>query len=255
VSLARRPSNQTAEQNLSAISATISSQLSTQLISRGTHSPARSGLHSHGVTLEDIDISGIDWENLGPLDPTGNETLPYTDTIEDASTNYVEYFDSSNDLPESFGAITGHFSSDEEIQSFTNDSSDDPGSPKPWVCTESTYHLEFEQTFAVAPKIFTARKAPSCNLSLSHNYVLCTLRSYPHRMLSSSPPPFLHHNNRHRGYQAGYLATHESKPPPLEVCTAIVQMCSVKNKENTPFIWKTIKLEQQKFLAEVSLRK
>jgi hypothetical protein len=207
------------------------------------------------VVLEDIDISGIDWGNLGSLEPTGNETLPYADTIENASTNCGEYFDSSTDLTESFGAITGHFSSDEEIQSFTNDSSDDSGSPKPWVCTESMHHVEIEQFFAVAPKTFSARKAPSCNLSLNHNYVLCTLRSYPHRMLSTSLPPFLHHNNRHRGFRTGYLATHEAKPPPLEVCTAIVQMCSVKNKENTPFIWKTIRLEQQRFLAEVSLRK
>lgn len=247
-----KPSDQMPE-HFSLTNSTSNSSHPTQLVARGRYPATTSSLNSHGFGPEEIDISGIDWWNSGFLNLMQSETLPWVDTTETASTNYIEYFGSTTDLPEYSSMSSAQFTSDEEVQHSTNGSSDGLNSPTKWRCTSSISIDEFEHILPNTPKVFSARKPPSGSMSLSRKYVLSTLRSYPYRILSPSPPPFLHQENRRRGSQAGNLVTHGSQPASLEVCAAIVQMCSVKNKENTPFIWRTIQMEQQRFLAEVSL--
>lgn len=111
----------------------------------------------------------------------------------------------------------------------------------------------FDEVMPESPKLFAARKTPKRQLSLSRSYLLCTLRSYPHMVVSrQSLPPFIH---PYYGYgvstSGNEIDTHKYGPAPLNNCAAIVKWYSAKNKDNIGFIWGTIKMEQERLLAEV----
>ena len=111
--------------------------------------------------------------------------------------------------------------------------------------------LLFAPIFLKAPKAFWPRKALDRHFSLNKNYVLCTLRSYPYTMAPGETlPPFIHPE-----CSADFSRDHRMgrKPllEPLATCMAIVQMCSLKDDSNAIFIWKTIRMEQEKIAAEV----
>jgi hypothetical protein len=123
------------------------------------------------------------------------------------------------------------------------------------ICKDFGYvqlldNLLQNQTSVKSPRAFLPKTTGETQFSLNKKYVLCTLRSYPYMMLAGKIlPPFIHPKS----------ATNNSDDPlddskllgPLANCAAIVQMCSVKNKTNTVFIWKTIRMEQERLLAEV----
>ncbi|TVY90567.1 hypothetical protein LAWI1_G006508 [Lachnellula willkommii] len=116
----------------------------------------------------------------------------------------------------------------------------------------STFGLD--EVMPESPKLFSARKAPKRQLSLSRSYLLCTLRSYPHMMVSrQSLPPFIH---PYYGYgvstSGNEIDTHKYGPASLNNCAAIVKWYSAKNKDNIEFIWRTIRAEQERLLAEYS---
>ncbi|TVY42537.1 hypothetical protein LOCC1_G005463 [Lachnellula occidentalis] len=112
----------------------------------------------------------------------------------------------------------------------------------------------FDEIMPESIKLFSARKAPKRQLSLSRSYLICTLRSYPHMMIShQSLPPFIH---PYYGYgvssSGNEIDSHQYGLAPLNNCAAIVKWYSVKNKDNIKFIWGTIRAEQERLLAEYS---
>ena len=66
-------------------------------------------------------------------------------------------------------------------------------------------------------------------------------------------PPFIH---PYYGYgvdtSGNEIAAHKSGQAPIANCAAIVKLYSAKNKDNIVFIWRTIRAEQERLLAEVS---
>ena len=102
-----------------------------------------------------------------------------------------------------------------------------------------------------APKLFGLYTVQPKRLSLSRNFVICTLHSYPRMMLpGDSPPPFIHPQLGTETARDG-RTIYQSLPRPLASCAAIMQMCSVKNEGNVLFIWRAIRMEQERFSLEV----
>ncbi|KAI9742856.1 MAG: hypothetical protein M1818_003585 [Claussenomyces sp. TS43310] len=113
--------------------------------------------------------------------------------------------------------------------------------------------LLFDHITPKAPRAFWPRAVRDHQFSLNRSYVLCTLRSYPHMILSTQNlPPFIHLQclidiPRDDG------VIHKSLPGSLATCAAITQMWSVKNESNAVFIWKAIRMEQERLSAEVRI--
>lgn len=111
----------------------------------------------------------------------------------------------------------------------------------------------YKPVVAKAPKAFRPRTVRDHQFSLGRRYLLCTLRSYPHMILPGKPlPPFIHPHFLTEVSGDGGV-THTSLPRPLANCTAIMQMCSAKNESNVTFIWRAIRMEQERLSAEVRL--
>jgi hypothetical protein len=113
--------------------------------------------------------------------------------------------------------------------------------------------LTFDHLLPKPPKAFDPRTVRNHLFSLNAKYMICTLRSYPLRMLPGKPrdlPSFIHPQCM------SYISRddrmiHDSHSSPLENCLAIMQMWSVKSKGNSSFIWSTIRMEQERLLSEV----
>lgn len=102
-----------------------------------------------------------------------------------------------------------------------------------------------------APKSFTPRISETNQFSLNRKYVLSALRSYPYMILpGKSLPPFIHPQCA-REIARGDGMGERSLLGPLATCAAIVQMFTAKTESNTIFIWKAIRMEQERISAEV----
>jgi hypothetical protein len=105
-------------------------------------------------------------------------------------------------------------------------------------------HLIPRGTRAFGPKGLEGRQ-----LSLVKKFVLSTLQTYPKMMLSDTDmPPFIPHmwmaeENRH---------AENSQPGPLARCAGIVSLWSTKNRNNKQYLWKILRIEQER-LSEESL--
>ncbi|KAL3417105.1 C6 finger domain [Phlyctema vagabunda] len=109
--------------------------------------------------------------------------------------------------------------------------------------------FSFDRIQLRAPRAFQPRKQSGRLLSLNLNFVLSTLRSYPAMILpSSSSPPFIHAQFLADRPDVGFCS--RVMPKPLSICQAIVQMFLVKNKQNSMFIWRAIKMEQERLYTE-----
>lgn len=110
----------------------------------------------------------------------------------------------------------------------------------------------FDRITLKAPKSFAPRRVQGNQFSLNRKYVLCALQSYPYMILpgKKSLPPFIHPQCM-VDIASGDGAVKRSLPGPLATCAAIVQMFSAKNESNAIFIWKAIRMEQERILTEV----
>lgn len=102
-----------------------------------------------------------------------------------------------------------------------------------------------------APRAFKARTVKYRPLYLNRKYIICTLTAYPPMLLQGRSPPFLHHHTLLKmscqdegGAQSPFLK-------PLATCSGITAMWSVKNANNSTFIWQSIRTEQERILEEV----
>jgi len=77
----------------------------------------------------------------------------------------------------------------------------------------------------------------------SAGHILQAIRAYPRMMLRKATfPPFIHPH------------WYGSLPTPLANCMGIAHMFSARTVETEPFVWQTIRTEQQRLMDEVCSR-
>jgi len=102
------------------------------------------------------------------------------------------------------------------------------------------------------PKAFWPKRLRYRQLSLTRKYILCTLSTYPHMMLASRGlPPFMHPQCLIKEFEHDERVIQTALPGPLATCAGIIAMWSVKNKNNSVFIWRAIRTEQERLSEEV----
>ena len=165
-----------------------------------------------------------------------------------------DYPNSTNDFPYLYDTSLSEPASLQNTRGPLPLSYSEPKSCPDFSNTEVVDTLTFEHLFPKPPKAFDPRTMRNHKFSLNRKYMLCALRSYPFMMLpgkARSLPGFIHPQSL--GYKCKndrFLNNRLSSQ--LENCLAIMQMWSVKNKANTQLIWRTIRMEQERVLAEVS---
>lgn len=103
-----------------------------------------------------------------------------------------------------------------------------------------------------APRVFWPRKVRYRQLSLNQKYAICTLRSYPHYLLpGKGMPPFIHPQCQIQKVSQDGRVAQTSIPEALAKCAGIIAMWSVKDKNNSVFIWRAIRSEQERLSKEV----
>jgi hypothetical protein len=95
------------------------------------------------------------------------------------------------------------------------------------------------------PEFFGHNKSP-----LTHRYLLCTLRSYPVMMLRGQNPPFIHPHTLFDD-RGDFQSRQTIRAGPLAVCNELLQMFTMKNRDNVVQIWRAIRMEQERLLLEV----
>lgn len=95
------------------------------------------------------------------------------------------------------------------------------------------------------PQCFAGSKSP-----LTQRYLLCTLRSYPVMMLRGQNPPFIHPRTIFDEPE-DFGPRRKMKAGPLAVCNELLQMFTMKNRDNVVQIWRAIRMEQERLLSEV----
>lgn len=98
-------------------------------------------------------------------------------------------------------------------------------------------------------KAFTPRGTTWGPLSLLGKYMSQTIRRYPYMMLSDkNSTPFIHRECLRHSKQS----THKNEPGPLLRCAAIVELWRSKNSNNAPYLWKILKIEQERLMQDIS---
>jgi hypothetical protein len=239
------PSIQTEEPDLDITPTLDSEQPSMQLVStRIDHFIPTQNSTTNLISADSLD-SGI-W-SLGPVDTISTYT-------ELAFSHAHGYSDSVSVFPNEFELNLPQSPSDKEVRpSVQVRPQDEPRLRLGFSNIEYSSAFGFDEIIPKVPKAFSARRAQKCQLSLNRSYVLCTLKSYPHMMFPGrNLPPFIHPFYGYGVNASGNeIAAHKSAQGPIANCAAIVKWYSVKNNDNTVFIWRTIRMEQERLLAEV----
>lgn len=114
------------------------------------------------------------------------------------------------------------------------------------VANHSTLHNPNPiDMFSLPRRECLARLHPS-SLVIRHNthLVMQVLRAYPLMMLRRETlPPFIH-PHWHR-------PSTPALPEPLSNCMSVAQMFAFRSEETKPFIWRTVKAENERFLTQV----
>lgn len=129
----------------------------------------------------------------------------------------------------------------------------EPNPSVPFLNSEVENIPTFDHLVPRPPRAFSPSTMRNHQSSLNMKYMIRTLRSYPFTMLpgkSRSLPAFIHpqcisYGSKHDGVIRNSLSS------PLENCLAIMQMWSVKNEANATFIWRSIRMEQDRLYSEV----
>ncbi len=103
------------------------------------------------------------------------------------------------------------------------------------------------------PGLFLPRKFSAGSSLLTAKYLMAVLHSYPEFMMdNSSFPPYIHsYTPKSNGDDSNCNEDGERAQESLAICSSIVQMTLNKTRENHAFIWRTIRLEQQRLYEEV----
>lgn len=106
-----------------------------------------------------------------------------------------------------------------------------------------------------APGLLLPRKFAPSSTSFTAKYLMSVLSSYP-KLMATNPvvPPYIHpHHPKSNGDDCIYDTDKTCLPEPLAICSSIVQMFLTKRRESNAFIWRTIRLEQQRLYKEVGI--
>lgn len=95
----------------------------------------------------------------------------------------------------------------------------------------------------------TLRKMANPVAQNNANHIIRALRTYPQRMLRRETfPPFIH---QHWPKDSNGFVVDAAEP--ITNCMTIAQIFASRTLENTAFIWRTIRAEQQRLVDEVCL--
>lgn len=96
---------------------------------------------------------------------------------------------------------------------------------------------DYRNAYVLKPYLYLLHTAEA---QYSAKYIIRNLRSYPQMMRRKATfPPFIH------SHWYGAL------PAPLANCMGIAQMFTARTFETSPFVWRTIRMEQQRLASEV----
>lgn len=112
----------------------------------------------------------------------------------------------------------------------------------------------FDMLLPKSDRSFQPRKTRNDRLSLNRNYVACTLRSYPYMLLPDKALPSFIHPQCLLDITTDNGVSYKGLPGSLAVCGGIVQIYSHKTPSNTIFLWKAVKMEQERIAAQVRLK-
>lgn len=105
-------------------------------------------------------------------------------------------------------------------------------------------------------KAFLPRLNPNPTSRLTRTLIINTLRSYLDMFLPGrNLPPFIHphsYNMASDYFSNAQYRTSQSLPQPLAICASIVQMFKAKTKDNSDFIWSTVRMAQERLSEEAS---
>jgi hypothetical protein len=91
------------------------------------------------------------------------------------------------------------------------------------------------------------RKMPNQVAQNNANYIIRALRTFPQRMLRRVTfPPFIH-----RPWPTDLNGFIIDAPEPMANCMSIAQIFASQTLENTAFVWRTIRAEQQRLVDKV----
>lgn len=134
-----------------------------------------------------------------------------------------------------------------------------PGTPGSFLYSDGQYCPRYPQNdiFGASiphqispkpPKSFLPSRERDPRLQLTRRYIVCVIKSYPNMLSEHKLPPFIHPSCMPNQPNSSLDI---SLPRPLLVCAGIVQMFNLKSKSSTAFIWKIIRMEQERLAAEV----
>ncbi|RDL36292.1 uncharacterized protein BP5553_05644 [Venustampulla echinocandica] len=204
-----------------------------------------------------IDYSNSTYETVEI--PNYELALPDSrDCTSDMSSSAVALFQASKRPTSATDLWTENITAGENLELMSDAFLFHPSTPGPFLYGEGRYpsYSPIYNTFGASipypispkpPKSFLPNRDHDQKLQLNRRYIGCVMRSYPSMFLENKLPPFIHHSCLSNEPNS---SLHTSLPGPLSICAGIVQMFNVKNKSNTGFIWKTIRMEQERLAAE-----
>jgi hypothetical protein len=121
------------------------------------------------------------------------------------------------------------------------------GGFQPFQMSPSITGLDISSTPLMYPlnnnfRALPSRKIVKTGSEMSVTFVRQILSSYPGMMLRKETfPPFIHSS----------YCLHGQMPQPLANCMSIVQMFSTRTPASNEFVWRTIRMEQERLWVEV----
>ena len=114
-------------------------------------------------------------------------------------------------------------------------------------------HLVTRLSSPGIPRLFLPRKFSTGSSLLTTKYLVAVLHSYPRFMMNNSIfPPYIHsYTPKSNGGDSNCNEDRKRTPESLAICSSIIQMALNKTRESHAFIWRTIRLEQQRLYEEV----
>jgi hypothetical protein len=116
---------------------------------------------------------------------------------------------------------------------------------------ESMPHLAYGTELSTlqpkTPRSLLKRALTSPVASANGQFILQTLRTYPRMMLRKDTyPPLVH------AYSHNDQNTNSSIEDPLSVCVNIIQLFYSKTAQSSPFVWRSIRFEQERLYNQVT---
>jgi hypothetical protein len=108
-------------------------------------------------------------------------------------------------------------------------------------------HRSASQSSAVTRQFspFTPTSRPGGS-QFGQRFLLQNIRSYPRMMVEpNNPPPFIHQCALHDESDEESPQFPYRRPESLAVCRTIMHMYSIKMKQTSSFIWRTVEVEQK----------